>query len=169
MHAVVSLVSAVLPCSARALSALQTSIDDLTEEKQTLQDQVRPPPEVPGDRYELLRLLDRRQLEVTRLTGESCVHVLYAYPTSDPPPALPPEEWSSMNKRLNEAVKAKYEEQVCLCVCAHHECVHSYEHLRLQLLVTRVLSHCVRLPLSQLKVDELNSKLSAQKVSTSSY
>ena len=37
-----------------------------------MQEQVRPPPEVPGDRYELLRLLDRRQLEVTRLTGDLC-------------------------------------------------------------------------------------------------
>ena len=61
--------------SARALAALQSQVDALTEETQSLREQVRPPPEVPGDRYELLRLLDRRQLEVTRLTGELWEHV----------------------------------------------------------------------------------------------
>ena len=62
----------MLSLSDHALAALQSQVDALTEENQSLREQVQPPPEVPGDRYELLRLLDRRQLEVTRLTGDLC-------------------------------------------------------------------------------------------------
>lgn len=61
-----------------------------------------------------------------------------------------------MSKKLNEAVKAKYEEQVRMHVCTWAA-----------LTRTHVVELAV-IPFSQLKVDELNSKVSAQKVRSSS-
>jgi nucleoprotein TPR len=77
------------------ISGLKREVDVLTKENLSLKEQNRPPPEVPGDRYELLRLLDRRQLEITRLT----------------------EEWTTLNQRLEASVKNKYELQLKMDDC----------------------------------------------------
>ena len=61
-----------------------------------------------------------------------------------------------MSKKLNEAVKAKYEEQVCLHEGTWAACLFS-------VWLNQKWSR-----LSQLKVDELNSKVSAQKVGSCS-
>ena len=53
--------------------------------------------------------------------SSQCGCVVYVVKYSTPCPT--PEEWSSMSKKLNEAVKAKYEEQVCLHVCMWAACL----------------------------------------------
>ncbi len=75
--------------------SLQETQEALKESLETVQDLQRPPPEVPGaDRLELLRLLDRRQHEITSLS----------------------EEWRNLASRLEvtSAEKSKFQTR---CVC----------------------------------------------------
>ena len=52
------------------LEALRNEVEKLKKENSDLSDQCRPLKDMPKDQYELLRLLDRRQLEIARLTGQ---------------------------------------------------------------------------------------------------
>ncbi len=81
-----------------AKEALRETQEALQESLETVQELQRPPPEVPGaDRQELLRLLDRRQHELTSLS----------------------EEWRSLASRLEvtSAEKSKFQTR-CVCMCA---------------------------------------------------
>ena len=77
---------------------LLTTQEELKETQDTVADLSRPPPEIPGaDRQELLRLLDRRQHELSTLS----------------------EEWKNMASKLEvtSAAKSEFQSRCGLSLC----------------------------------------------------